>query len=114
MPHTVETKITIMRPGLPDETRHAAVASVPGLLELRAIVNPHLDGGRLERVAVLHEGKQMDMFVDEMGQGKGLRRNDAATAIYRNNWLTQHPGTDPESLPDVVGPAVLFHRRVWF
>ena len=56
----------------------------------------------------------LDMFVDETGHAKDLPRNEAATAIYRANWLRQHPGTDPESLPFIAGPAVLFDRRVWF
>ena len=41
-------------------------------------------------------------------------RNEAATAIYRNNVLSQVPGKEPETLPCIVGPAVLFSRRVWF
>jgi hypothetical protein len=54
------------------------------------------------------------MFVDEMGLPKNLPRNEKATEIYRNNWLTQHPGADPDSLPHIAGTAVIFSRRVWF
>ena len=55
-----------------------------------------------------------DMFVDEDGLTKRLPRNKKATAIYRNNWLTQHPNTDPESMACIVGPAVVFSARVWY
>jgi hypothetical protein len=54
------------------------------------------------------------MFVDEDGHGRERPRNEAATTIYRANWLRQHPGVDPETLPWIAGPAVLFDRRVWF
>ena len=67
-----------------------------------------------ERVAVIHDGKHADMFVDEHGIQRGLPRNEAATAIYRAGWLSQHPGTDPETLNPIFGDAVLFLRRVWF
>jgi hypothetical protein len=53
------------------------------------------------------------MFVDETGVGR-LPRNEAATAIYRNNWLTQHPSVPAESISAIYGTAVLFARRVWF
>ena len=45
---------------------------------------------------------------------KNLPRNEKATAIYRNNWLTQHPNTDPEMMAFIVGPAVVFSDRVWY
>jgi len=86
----------------------------PGYDRLKALVDPHLDGGRLERVAVLHDGHACDMFVDDESIAKGLPKNRKATAIYRNNWLTQHPEDDPDDLPAIYGPAVLFSRRVWF
>lgn len=109
------TTITIMRPGAPEEVRPVEqLADDPGYPALKAIVEPFLDGGDLEHVTVLHDGKRTDMFVDECGSLKGLPRNEPATSIYRNNWLTQHPKEDPESLPAIYGPAVLFSRRVWF
>lgn len=68
-----------------------------------------------EHVAVLWEGGRRDMFVGESSAENGRHiRNIRATEIYRNNWLTQHPGTDPESLPAISGPAVLFDQIVWF
>ena len=86
----------------------------PGYDKLKALIEPLIGGGRLEHVSVLHDGKRRDMFVDDKGRMKGLPRNDRATAIYRTNWLTQHPEVDPETLPFIAGPAVLFMRRVWY
>ena len=64
--------------------------------------------------AVLHEGRPTDMCVGEDSAYIGNIRNDDATKIYRANWMSQHPKTDPESLPAVYGPAVLVDRRVWW
>lgn len=62
-----------------------------------------------EHVAVLFEGTRRDMFVGETSSINGRHiRNVRATEIYRNNTMTHHPGTDPESLPAISGPAVLF------
>ncbi len=86
----------------------------PGLIVLRAVVEPLLYGGALEHVSVLHEGKPTDMFVGEDSAYVGNVRNDKATEIYRANWMDQHPKADPESLPAIYGPAVLVDRQVWF
>lgn len=87
-------------------------ADCPTLGEIHRVVKPYLDCA-VEHVLVLHNGKAVDMFVDETGVIKGLPRNEQATEIYRRNWLTQHPGTDPETLPHIAGPAVLFEDVVW-
>ncbi len=86
----------------------------PNLTKLRAIVEPHLDGQRLEHVAVLWNGKRCSMFVGETSTIDGRPRNEEATTVYRNNWMSSHPNDDPEDLPEICGPAVLFHRNVWF
>jgi hypothetical protein len=83
----------------------------PGYDLFRALLDPII--GRFEHVAVLHEGGRRDMFVNEMS-AFDMPRNEAATRIYRNNTLTRSPETDPESIPAIHGPAVLFGRRVWF
>jgi hypothetical protein len=113
-----------MRPGLPHETRSVEWPREPTLPELKAVIVPLLNGADMERVAVLADPsfsvgtretwRGLDMFVDEIGALKGLPRNEAATVIYRRNWLLQHPETEPESLANICGPAVLFSRRVWF
>lgn len=86
----------------------------PGLDRMKTVIEPLLDGARLEHVAVLHEGRRHDMFVDEEFVSKGLPYNAEATEIYRCNWMTQHPDVDPESLPPILGVAVLFDRLIWF
>lgn len=55
-----------------------------------------------------------DMFVDEMGhmRAEPKPRNDAATRLYRNNWLV-HEGGAPEDLPWIAGNAIVFDRIVW-
>jgi hypothetical protein len=105
-------KITIMRPTGLSEERELNKFTDPNFGDLRALLDPILED-HLEHVTVLHEGERRDMFVGECSALGDHDRNEAATAIYRNNWLTQHPEEDPESLPAIYGPAVLFHGRVW-
>jgi hypothetical protein len=91
----------------------------PTLRELRDAVLPHLrQGAEMEHVSVLKPGSEKhpqraDMFVDELGQLLDLPHNSLASAIYRAAHLLQHPEDDPEALPDIRGPAVLFDRVVW-
>lgn len=119
MKRTVETAYRIIRPGDGALERHViAWPPEPGYLLIKNLVEPLLDGEPLEQVSVLHDGMPRDMFVSEVGRlampHRGpLPRNDRATAIYRTNWLTRHPGTDPETLHWIAGVAVLFERRVW-
>lgn len=96
--------------------RRRSSAEGPGLDAIKAVVTPHLNGGRMEHVTVFHNGEYVDMFVDDDGKEKNLPRNEKATRIYRNNVLTHEPGKypDPEVLPYVYGPAVLFLEKVWF
>jgi len=89
----------------------------PGLEQIKAVVMPALgQGAELERVRVLWNGRQADMFVDEIGGPKYNRRprNDAATAIYRAATLRLQPALDPESLPAIYGVAAIFDDRIWF
>jgi hypothetical protein len=83
--------------------------------ELRRLIEPHLGGARLMHVRVLCPllRSWTDMFIDEMGALKRLPRNDAATKIYRNGLLSENPDNDPEKLPYIAGPAVVFLRPVW-
>lgn len=107
-------KMTVYRPEELPQELEVDLPERPSILMLRQLIEPHLDGGDLERVLVFWEGQYTDMFVDGMGQLKDLPHNEAATEIYRNNTVVHRPGTDPDTLPDVVGPAVLMERRVWF
>jgi hypothetical protein len=83
--------------------------------ELRRLIEPHLGGARLMHVRVLCPLLRgwTDMFIDEMGALKRLPRNDAATKIYRNGLLSENSDIDPEKLPYIAGPAVVFSRPVW-
>ncbi len=83
--------------------------------DLRNLVEPHLRGARLMHVRVLCPllGEWTDMFVDEMGALKRLPRNDAATKIFRNGFMSKRPDDDPEKLPYIAGTAVVFLRPVW-
>lgn len=110
----LETKATIFRPGTAPEAVIFQLAAEPSYRNLDRVLRPILNGD-LERVRVWHDGQYLDMFVDDLSVLKGLERNTAATQIYRANTLGHvRPAPAPESLPAVCGPAVLFHRRVWF
>lgn len=94
-------------------THACSLSDPPTFEELKAIVEPIL-GAPLEHVSCLQDGRRADLFVDELSANKGLPRNDEATRIYRTNMLTTNPDLDPETLPVVFGPAVMFSRQVWF
>lgn len=108
----IETTWTVIPVIGASTTETLIMFSKPSLKDLRELVEPHLEGQKLERVRVFVDGAYADMFVGENSAG-GIR-NVRATEIYRNNWLTHNPGTDPESLPAISGPAVLVDRVIWF
>lgn len=95
----------------------------PGYDRLRALIEPIMDGN-LEHVAVLSDFEggrnftRSDVFVNEDGHLLRLARNELATTIYRRATLCGRSAAaspnDPEELPFIVGPMVLFDRRVWF
>lgn len=96
----------------------------PGYDMLRSIISPLIERGPLEHVSVWadydfgEDCKALDMFVNENGLIQKLPRNKKATDIYRNYVMSgrgvQPAPKNPEKLDFVVGPAVLFSRRVWF
>jgi hypothetical protein len=86
----------------------------PAYAELKRVVEQHISGD-MEHVYVWNDrapNARGDMFCDEVGQLKGLPRNEAATAMYRRAWV-QATGDDPETLPWIAGPAVVFDEVVW-
>lgn len=89
----------------------AVVVPRAGLL---ASLRPYFDES-VEHVNVLYGGEYRDMFVGETSAINGRHiRNIRATAIYRNNTLLNVPNADPESLPAISGPAILFpDYQVW-
>ena len=115
MTDKIATKFYIYRPSTPEpEVSNADLPKEPGYARLREIMEPLLDGAMLEHVSVLFEDRRADMFVDEMGMIKELPRNDAATDIYRANWLKHHPDSNPDDSPAIYGAAIVFDRLVWF
>ena len=110
----MQTKFWVYQPTGEIEEKLADMPEDPGFGRLDAIIRPLLNGADLEHVSVLHDGRRADMFVDDMGVLKKLQRNEAATKIYRANWLAHHPDANPENLSAIYGPAVLFERLVWF
>lgn len=106
------TDYTIMKTDGTTERRSIDWPEEPGFEKIAALVEPIL-GGDLEHVAVLHNEVRADMFVDDVGQLKGLPVNKRATDIYRLNWMRQHPGINADSLPSIVGTAILFDRIIW-
>jgi len=113
----MKTRILIMRPEEPHETRDVELSD--DLAALRDLIEP-ITGAPMEHVTVFtdfkggSDYKYGDMFVNELGKWKNLPRNEAATIIYRRNTLYHEPGKyDPEDLDCILGPAVLFEAKVW-
>lgn len=118
----VLTKVKLIAVDGTETIEELELEEKPEYAVLKRIIEPHI-GDWFERVAVwdnFGEGKMrgLDMFVDENGHLKALQRNDKATRIYRaanqHGVTGQAPAQDAETIPFIVGPAVLFNRRVWF
>jgi hypothetical protein len=127
----IDTKLKVIWPGNEPKILTVRLKEEPSYAELAGVIRPLLDGGQLEHVYVLadfNDGtdyEPLDMFVDDEGAaqllngapGKNLARNEYATAIYRRATLLGRSAApvpaDPEDLPAVYGPVVLFARRVW-
>lgn len=94
----------------------------PGFAAIDALVRPLLGGAEIEHVTIWltsdyapGDGEYTDMFVDEIGQIKGLPANERATRIYHANILTHRPDLAGQwNLSPIHGDAVVFLRRVWF
>lgn len=80
---------------------------------VRPLLQANRDGAQLERVAVLHDGEPVDMFVDQAsGLFPELPENEYATKIYHAASVAR--GRDLTNAPKIYGRAILFSRRVWF
>jgi hypothetical protein len=121
----VITDYTIFRADGSQERGSVEWPEDPGFDLIRGFVEP-IVAGPLEHVTVLDPAKveaeevdphldRRDLFIDEMGHVRETPkpRNEAATRIYRANWLRAHPDCEPEELPFIAGDAVLFERIVW-
>lgn len=122
----MKTKLILIPPIGTPALSEIDLPEKPTMEELNRYLVPLLGGGRVlpERVRVLADftGNEnwviTDMFVDENGDAKGLPRNSYATTVYRRaTMLGKTPvpvPADPDDLPWIAGPAVLFEREVWF
>jgi hypothetical protein len=122
----MKTAYTIYHHGGAQERGEIDWPDEPGYDRIKKLVEPLIEGP-IEHVTVLDPSKidadeidpradRRDLFVDELGHVRKTGpkpRNDAATTIYRANWMRMHPTQDPESLPFIAGTAVLFDRIVW-
>lgn len=91
------------------EERQEERETAPSMDELREFV-----GGWVELVRILdEEGEYQQMIVNEEGHLVGLAYNGKATEHYRRN-VVENTGADPESLPHIVGNAVVLRGQpVW-
>jgi hypothetical protein len=114
----METKYTILVPGQPPREGTVDIPMQPSYGNLKTAVVPMLrtviDGSWEHVTIMLEDGSRSDMFVDEHFVAKRLPLNPEATAHYRRATLTQEPGTNPNGMPAILGPAVVFHRQIWF
>jgi len=105
----------VLHPSGNARTVEFALPDKPSLAAVRAIVEPHLDGGVAERVRILKPGdddKVVDLFIDEAHRWKRLPRNIEATRLYRRAWMVEHPDDDAEKLAFICGPAVVADRQL--
>lgn len=114
----METKYTILIPGEPARDASVDVPVQPSYGDFKRTIGPILTAnipGEWEHVTImLPDGNRSDMFVDENFLARGLPRNPEATEHYRRATMTREPKTNPEDLPPILGPAIVFHRRIWF
>jgi hypothetical protein len=116
-------KILVMIPGKPPETRELELTNIEWK-NLRMVISPMIDGQEPEHVTVWSSldnnapFERLDMFVGETSANDGQPRNEAATTHYRRATMTGKTPVptpaNPEELPAIYGPAVLFGRRVWY
>ena len=110
----MKTLMLVLQPNGDERSVTLDLPEKPNYDQLKKALEPYFKEAYTEHVNVLTDEGYTDMFVDEDGFTKHLQRNEKATKLYRNNWLKQHPHVHPESMNYIVGPAVIFNRRVWY
>jgi hypothetical protein len=112
---------TIMTVILPDGTTTDEELNLPREVPLDTfykLAEPHgIPRGYVEHVTVFHNKKYTDMFVHEEGRLKGLPYNPKATEIYHANAIAHQGQTKQKLIAQgffIVGPALLFDRKVWY
>lgn len=101
----MKTTYTVLRPDGAQVDGEVDWPQEPGYDRISSVVRPLLDGADLEHVSVLFQNRPHDMFVDEEGLIKGLMRNEAATAVYRRNWLSKARTPAPTLRPSRLSQA---------
>lgn len=118
----IRVKMLVLKPG--EDEQRIEVDLSPTYKGLSKVLEPIL-GGDLEHVAVWADFsggenyERLDMFVNDVGaiSDPQLPRNEEATTIYRRATMVGmsglEPPRDPEEMPAIYGPAVLFNTVVW-
>ncbi len=122
------TKYVVMYPNHP--ANRPAEENLPeDEAQLIALIRSLLGGANPEHIPVVtdynfgNQYQNLDLFVDADRDHKKLAYNEAATKHYRCESIEAAKAEsarthtknvlDPESLPWIAGPAVLFNRKVW-
>lgn len=81
-----------------------------------ALCAPYFDGYQPTRLRVRHNDRPCDMFVPQLPEarlGRSITRiNPIATSLWRAKLRADQPELDPDSLPAILGAAILFERCV--
>jgi len=114
-PQTKRYRIKIFSadPAQPCRVEEVEMCIDPDEAEVRAVIEPLLNGMRLERVMVLIGGEERDMFIDHRGNLSDLPRNEVATGLYLYAYLAGHPFENPDERRCIFGSAILFTEKVW-
>jgi hypothetical protein len=89
----------------------------PSKDEVIGLVKRYMPDFDPEHVAVCWEGASRDMFVIDLADHRieeaAMPLNRYATKLYRNALLIEDPTVMFDSLPTILGDAVIFDQRVW-
>nr|WP_225777059.1 hypothetical protein [Pseudomonas sp. Marseille-Q3773] len=75
----MNTKYTVIRPDGTEQTHQIRLPAAPTLQTLRSLIGPHLNGGDLEQVGVLHNGKGIPDGL--YARAKHLAKNPTAVEV---------------------------------
>lgn len=78
---------------------------------MRDVSDKFLDGASPQTVEVIVDDRKKSMVVDDLALVKDLPRNERATAIFRSQYVELNPESNPERLPYIAGPAVIFDQK---
>ena len=101
------------------EVRHTNIRMHPNARyeTLKKLVEPFLNGDKMDHRAVLYNGERRDLFVGQVANSRRDWdiRNIRASEILNAHVRLLHPDAHDIHLPAVNGTAVLFpDSRIWF